>query len=101
MSMHANRAPFLEMTLLSMSLMSSKDAVFGPCSARIANQVTPDCDPCVIFIIFSFAYFTHHICVDNLFSFLVWDVGICYEVESVGTCNPFATRFIPCAYPLA
>jgi hypothetical protein len=55
----------------------------GPCVARIANQVTPDCDPCAIFIIFFFAYFTHHLRVGNLFSFLVWDVGICYEVESV------------------
>jgi hypothetical protein len=62
---------------------------------------TPDCDPCAIFIVFSFAYFTHHLHVDNLFLFLVWDVGICYEVEGVGTCNPFATSFIPCVYPLA
>jgi hypothetical protein len=30
MSMHTNRAPFLEMTLLSMSLMSSNNAVLVP-----------------------------------------------------------------------
>ena len=69
--------------------------------AGIANEVTPNGDPCAIFIIFTFAYLTHHLCVDDLFSFVVWDVGICYDEEDIGACNSFSSNFVSCANTLA
>ena len=69
--------------------------------AGIANEVTPNHDTCAVFIIFTSAYSTHHLCVDDLFSFVVWDVGIHYDVEGIGACNPFSTSFVSCANTLA
>ncbi len=90
-----NHAPLHEMTLLSMSLMSSKDAVLGiALPGWIEGQISAYCDPGTIFVTLPLSYFTHHLCVDNLFTLVVRDVQVPDKVDCVGSCNSFAAGFV-------
>jgi hypothetical protein len=48
----------------------------------------------MVFVIFPLLYFTHHLCVDYIFTFVVSDVQVRNQVECVGPCNLFAASFV-------